>query len=102
MANHPANNTSPLLSVREAASLLGISTFTLRRYCRLGEMAHYRIFGRIKFSLQQIEDFKLEHKKDPQTSTPGFLSGLSPSTKKKTQRLIINAISNNTKSASPN
>lgn len=102
MIDYSANDTSPLLSVREAASLLGISTFTLRRYCRLGEMAHYRIFGRIKFSLQQIEDFKLEHKKDPQTSIPGFLSGLSPSTKKKTQRLIINAISNNTKSPSSN
>jgi|GEM_PF-6268669 len=59
------SNNSELISVREAASILAVSTFTLRRYCRLGQMAHYRIFGRIKFSLQQIEDFKLGSKVDP-------------------------------------
>lgn len=86
-----------LLDVREAARRLSVSTFTLRRYCRSGEISHYRIFGRIKFSVQQIEEFLLNNKNDPESPTSSFLSGLSPHTRKKTQRLIINAISSNSK-----
>ena len=56
---------SPLLNVREAAVQLGISPFTLRRHCREGNIAHYRIFGRIKLSNQQIEEFKFKSKQEP-------------------------------------
>lgn len=81
-----------LLSVREAASILAVSTFTLRRYCRLGQMAHYRIFGRIKFSLQQIEDFKVGSKIEPGTTkATNYILMLSPGGRTKSAKVLYKA-----------
>lgn len=81
-----------LLSLREAASSLAVSPFTLRRYCRLGQMPHYRIFGRIKFSIQQIEDFKLGSKIDPRSNkATNYILMLSSGAKAKPPKVLYKA-----------
>lgn len=67
-------NPAGLLNIREAALRLDLSPFTLRHHCQKRRIAHYRIFGRIKFSIQQLEDFK-------STSTREVLSPNSKRTK---------------------
>lgn len=47
----------PLMSVREAAALLGYnSEWPVRRLVSSGELRHYRIRGRIRISQEQVAE----------------------------------------------
>ena len=47
-----------LLSVNEAAPLLGVKPETLRKWVQAGRITHTRVGGRPKFSMQTIEAFR--------------------------------------------
>lgn len=63
-----ANIAPPLLSMAEAAKLLGICVKTLRRHVQAGEISYIAI-GRgtkrpwRKFAVEDIEEFKARHRR---------------------------------------
>lgn len=46
---------SKLLTVKQAAKLLGIAEITLRLHMGRHEIEYYKIFGRCLFSMEQIQ-----------------------------------------------
>lgn len=91
MDNDSKSNISQLISVREAADILAVSHYTLLRHCRAGKIAHYRIFGRIKFSRQQIEDYKLGAKVEPGPKVTNYILMLSSNRKDKPAKTLYKA-----------
>jgi excisionase family DNA binding protein len=59
---------TPLLSIRDAAKLLGISESTMRSHVSCRRIAHRRIGGAIRFTEQDIQSFVEESKVDVRTA----------------------------------
>jgi excisionase family DNA binding protein len=51
------NLTTDLLSESEAASLLRMHRITLLRLRKRGQISHYRVGGRIRYTPEHIQDF---------------------------------------------
>jgi excisionase family DNA binding protein len=45
----------PLLSVRQAAALLGVCTATVYRMCEHGEPPYFRILNAIRVDIQEVK-----------------------------------------------
>jgi excisionase family DNA binding protein len=58
---------TPLLSIPEAAKLLGISESTMRSHVSCRRIAHRRIGGSIRFTEQDIQSFVEESKVEVRT-----------------------------------
>lgn len=56
---------APLLKVRDAAALLGMSTITVRRRVRDSTLPHFRIRGQIYFKLNELNAFIESHRGGP-------------------------------------
>ena len=55
----------PLVSVKEAAALLGISTITVYRGVEAGRIPHVRLKGRVLFDTQRLDQFAKENAVEP-------------------------------------
>ena len=49
--------TQPLLSVRQAAALLGVCTATVYRMCELGELPHFRVRNAIRVPVATLRAY---------------------------------------------
>ena len=58
----PLPQAQRLMRLREAAALLGVSSVTLRRRCRAGELLHVRIKGHLYFKLADVNAFVEKHR----------------------------------------
>lgn len=47
----------PLLTARQLADLLGFSPATVQDWCERGELPGFRIGGRLRFRLSEVERF---------------------------------------------
>jgi excisionase family DNA binding protein len=47
----------PLLSVRQAAALLGVCTATVYRMCEQGELAHFRVRNAIRVPVTTLKAY---------------------------------------------
>jgi excisionase family DNA binding protein len=61
---------SPLLSIPEAAKLLGISESTMRTHVSCRRIAHRKIGGSIRFTESDIEEFVEVSKRGIRSSSP--------------------------------
>jgi excisionase family DNA binding protein len=51
-----------LLSVRQVAELLGVSTATVYRLCERGDLQHFRISNAIRVSVNDLSAFLAEQR----------------------------------------
>ena len=58
------NTMAPLLNIKQAAEVLGLSGHTLRGHVAAGRIAHRRIGGAIRFCESDLEEF-VEQAKRP-------------------------------------
>ena len=54
-----------LVGIREVAEYLGISVNTLYSWVWQGKIGCYKLGRRVKFSLNEIEQFLQKHKREP-------------------------------------
>jgi excisionase family DNA binding protein len=57
MEDTAGERPEPLLSVRQAAALLGLCTATVYEYCASGKLRHMRVASAIRITSSALEEF---------------------------------------------